>query len=406
MDKEQEDFIKTLQKNVAFQLSLTSKELFHSNFLAWLAEDKDTIGVFKELLQNCFGAEDLLSDESKDIIVKREYMNFDFCICDNEAPNKVRFVLENKFKSLPYKEQLEEYQEKIETSNKDSEIETSNKDSEPVHYCLLSLAQGYKDFGDWKVVTYEEYTEALRNANASKNNNSFKKQLINTYCDFIKTFSDHINESLKEVCDKDIVNPEAKWDVLTNHQEFCEIRCNDVWQKIVMQHCAKVLASKIKEVFGVEAIMAHSDKDIWQKKGTENQGKFFTMVNYFHGEAFLELKYLLPGKGILAFQQQGNHPLRIGFLAMSKKYIVTTPKKKKPKEWQNKVVKYINECGLQDFIKLKERPKKKGINTYKSFGSFYYDDLNDEVTSIEQTLDDMVTTLKRFIDSRKSSSKN
>lgn len=394
MDKNQ--FIEKLQNNVAFQLSLTSKELFHSNFLAWLAEDEATRGIFNELLQNCFEAKNLTFDPEK-MMVMREYKNFDFCICDNEAPNKVRFVLENKFKSLPYKEQLEEYQEKV---------EALNKDSEHVHYCLLSLAQGYKDFGDWKVVTYEEYAEALRKANESKNNNPFKKELINTYCDFIKTFSDHIKESLKEVCDKDIVNPDAKWDVLTNHQEFCEIRCNDVWQKIVMQHCAKVLASKIKEDFGVEAIMAHSDKDIWQKKGTENQGKFFTMVNYFHGEAFLELKYLLPGKGILAFQQQGNHPLRIGILAMREDYRTTTSKKTNPKKWQREVVKCINECGLQDYIKLKERPKKKGINTYKSFGSFYYDDLNDEVTSIEQTLNKMVTTLKRFINSRKSSSKN
>ena len=393
---DQKNFIKTLQDNVAFQLSLTSKELFHSNFLAWLAEDKDTIGVFKELLQNCFGAEGF-DFKQYDMTVKREYMNFDFCICDNKDSNKVRFVLENKFKSLPYKEQLEEYQEKV---------ETSNKDSEPVHYCLLSLAQGYKDFGDWKVVTYEEYAEALRKANESKNNNLFKKELINTYCNFIKTFSDHIKESLKEVCDKGIVNPDAKWDVLTSHQEFCEIRCNDVWQKIVMQHCAKILANKIKDVFGVEAAMAHSDKDIWQKKGTENQGKFFTMVNYFHGEAFLELKYLLPGKGILAFQQQGNHPLRIGILAMREDYRTTTSKKTNPKKWQREAVRCINECGLQDYIKLKERPKKKGINTYKSFGSFYYDDLNDEVTNIEQTLDDMVTTLKSFIDSRKSSSKN
>ena len=393
---DQKNFIKTLQDNVAFQLSLTSKELFHSNFLAWLAEDKDTIGVFKELLQNCFGAEGF-DFKQYDMTVKREYMNFDFCICDNKDSNKVRFVLENKFKSLPYKEQLEEYQEKV---------ETSNKDSEPVHYCLLSLTQGYKDFGDWKVVTYEEYAEALRKANESKNNNLFKKELINTYCNFIKTFSDHIKESLKEVCDKGIVNPDAKWDVLTSHQEFCEIRCNDVWQKIVMQHCAKILANKIKDVFGVEAAMAHSDKDIWQKKGTENQGKFFTMVNYFHGEAFLELKYLLPGKGILAFQQQGNHPLRIGILAMREDYRTTTSKKTNPKKWQREAVRCINECGLQDYIKLKERPKKKGINTYKSFGSFYYDDLNDEVTNIEQTLDDMVTTLKSFIDSRKSSSKN
>lgn len=44
MNKEQEAFVKGLKNNVAFQLSLSSKELFHSNFLAWLAEDDDPRG--------------------------------------------------------------------------------------------------------------------------------------------------------------------------------------------------------------------------------------------------------------------------------------------------------------------------------------------------------------------------
>lgn len=34
MTKEQEDFVKELKANAIFQLSLSSKELFHSNFLA------------------------------------------------------------------------------------------------------------------------------------------------------------------------------------------------------------------------------------------------------------------------------------------------------------------------------------------------------------------------------------
>ena len=36
-------FVEELQNNPIFQLSLSSKELFHSNFLAWLAEDKNTV---------------------------------------------------------------------------------------------------------------------------------------------------------------------------------------------------------------------------------------------------------------------------------------------------------------------------------------------------------------------------
>lgn len=57
MTKEQEDFVKELKANAIFQLSLSSKELFHSNFLAWLAEDDTTRGVFNELLHSCFGVD-------------------------------------------------------------------------------------------------------------------------------------------------------------------------------------------------------------------------------------------------------------------------------------------------------------------------------------------------------------
>lgn len=44
------DIVETLQNNPIFQLSLSSKESFHSNFLAWLAEDKNTRGIFNQLM--------------------------------------------------------------------------------------------------------------------------------------------------------------------------------------------------------------------------------------------------------------------------------------------------------------------------------------------------------------------
>ena len=43
-------FVEKLNNNPIFQLSLSSKELFHSNFLAWLAEDKNTQALFKKIL--------------------------------------------------------------------------------------------------------------------------------------------------------------------------------------------------------------------------------------------------------------------------------------------------------------------------------------------------------------------
>ena len=124
------DIVETLQNNPIFQLSLSSKELFHSNFLAWLAEDKNTRGIFNQLMQVWLN-DPIWEFKEEEMMVKREYKNFDFCICqkvrnyhikkeeedeiqeEKYIPGAIIFVLENKFKSLPYKEQLENYHKKV-----------------------------------------------------------------------------------------------------------------------------------------------------------------------------------------------------------------------------------------------------------------------------------------------------
>lgn len=299
MNQEQEAFVKELKNNVAFQLSLSSKELFHSNFLAWLAEDDATRDVFNELLHTCFGVDWDFDPDT--LMVKREYKNFDLCICEKiknpnvekvklgteeeYMPGRILFVLENKFKSIPYEEQLIKYQKHISELNKGTDTQTN--------YILLCLTESFTGNGNWKFVTYSQYIEALSKANKKLQANSCYHELIEKYCNFIKLFSEHIKKCLKEeICDKDTILPTAQWSSLIDHQEFYAIRCYDVWQKIVMQHCACIFAKMVKKEFGknTEVIMAHSDRDIWQKYGTENKGKFFTMVNFFHGEALLELK--------------------------------------------------------------------------------------------------------------------
>ena len=104
-------FVEKLNNNPIFQLSLSSKELFHSNFLAWLAEDKNTQTLFKKSLSTWLG-EDTFDYNTDCMEVKREYKNFDFSICekiinDEESETgKIRLVLENKFKSIAYNNTL------------------------------------------------------------------------------------------------------------------------------------------------------------------------------------------------------------------------------------------------------------------------------------------------------------
>ena len=56
-----EDIIEKLKNNAMFRLSLTSNELFHSNFLAWVFE------IYKKECADIFEIPEL-----KDAVIKRE----------------------------------------------------------------------------------------------------------------------------------------------------------------------------------------------------------------------------------------------------------------------------------------------------------------------------------------------
>lgn len=165
--------LEDLKKNPIFQLSLSSKELFHSNFLYWLATTEELIPIFCATINGLLSPNDSLFIEvdgtwkikdgtkcipfSDQCVVLREYNNFDLCICeiknspkkqtkstitvvedgeqdtssintdeqnssldeiDKEKAGKVLFVLENKFKSICTCKQLDEYNQKILKLNK------------------------------------------------------------------------------------------------------------------------------------------------------------------------------------------------------------------------------------------------------------------------------------------------
>ena len=119
-----------LKKSPMFKLSLSSKELFHSNFLEWLSNvDQD---AFKKLILKMAGIAEKSYRWPDVWRVKREYNNFDLCIVAYDQYNKknederidddddfrILFVIENKVKSIPYKEQLERYSQEAAEKNK------------------------------------------------------------------------------------------------------------------------------------------------------------------------------------------------------------------------------------------------------------------------------------------------
>ena len=124
--------LECLEKSTMFHMSLGSKELFHSNFLHWLAENY--WDFFIEVMHKLAGLESfwwenvngpngkIYSQNNNNLKVLRENRNFDLSIyildseiVDEEEKKQIWIpvlVLENKVKSLPYKEQLDSYTKK------------------------------------------------------------------------------------------------------------------------------------------------------------------------------------------------------------------------------------------------------------------------------------------------------
>lgn len=230
-----------LKKSPMFNLSLSSKELFHSNMLAWIAEDEDTKDLFVEILK-LFGVEETQAQDfaekirKDEYMVLREYKNFDLCICEKEtASNTVKgykegqilLVLENKFKSIPYKAQLEKYQQKA--------YDLNNPKAYP-HCVLLSLTQNAYEFDfntnpfkvencDWHYVSYEKYAELLLNDSSVKD---FKAQVIKDYANYIKEFSNYLSQNLPQFITS------GKWtSTLAPNEDLKPIRMDDIWQKLI-----------------------------------------------------------------------------------------------------------------------------------------------------------------------------
>lgn len=92
-----EKVLDPLSKNILFSL----KELFHSNFWAWLMRK------YPQIFLEVFIGKTINQPK-----ILREHENFDLYITNNNDENDT-FVIENKFISMPFKCQLEKYDDKL-----------------------------------------------------------------------------------------------------------------------------------------------------------------------------------------------------------------------------------------------------------------------------------------------------
>lgn len=173
-----EDYIKAieyLKSSPMFNLSLSSKELFHSNFLYWIYITNK--GVFKELMKE-LGASTNDWGQDEDWEVKREYLNFDLSIVsNNQKKEKLFLVIENKVKSIPTAYQLEKYNDKIEKKK--------HKDVKKILLSLTKPCENCKKVNGWEWKDYNTIADFL--IDNKEKFVDYKRDIVKDYAKFVKS---------------------------------------------------------------------------------------------------------------------------------------------------------------------------------------------------------------------------
>lgn len=456
----------SLKANPIFQLSLASKELFHTNFLYWLATTEDLRHVFCKIVNNMLGDNPLFTEENdkwkigndvfndSNFVVLREYNNFDLCICkvkstnnsteddkttqecnldsndsneiDKDRAGEIILVLENKFKSVCSREQLDRYNEKIleynlkyykhrvcsklnisscQKNKKDDIIEKLSKENMP-KLILLSLTKEFvekesiKKLNEkevqitskitytfsglkWHLANYEELANSLKNNTIQDN---FTSQLINHYASFIEFFSKGLNDKLNEL------KSDSKWGDIYEPCEFDTIRCRDIWQKNIMHKYAQELAKKILEKNkSYEIDFDSSDSHTFDKEEWNNNQKIYIGIYFSHGNAALEIKCRIFKNMMYCIQQQGK--LCEGIVVFqdeknSPDEIKKSKKKEDKDEWKGNVVSFLKNKGI-------DVDANPDIHSYQSNNGFYYQIKN--IDKVNDTLEYMVNKVISYI---------
>lgn len=249
MNETTTEAFKTLKESPLFNLSLSSKELFHSNMFYWICE---TYGyVLGPILAKQIGIE---AEHIKE--TKREKLNTDLII---RFKNNTKVVIENKVKSIPNPAQLKKYEQKIPGITK---------------FVLLSLFEPSFEAvsTNWKHIDYRDYCKILeelisklendQNGDTDKPDFAYHLSLLKDYTKFTAALV-----AITETITIDFEN--GLFDFHKNHSQYQEIRLHDLYTKRIYS----LILSKLTQLLPPE-------KDNWH-----------THINYLNGKGIISIEY-------------------------------------------------------------------------------------------------------------------
>ena len=358
--------LQKLKESPMFQLSLGSKELFHSNFLYWLWKAEPD--AFWKIMEQF----DIRISDKDSLEVKREWKHFDLSIVhvhkkeDTVVFDDVLAVIENKVKSVPRKDQLEEYSKTIAAIDKNG-----------CKKILLSLIES--DWGKtegWDNYSYEKYKDIIKQIlDSSIVGDTYNRSIITDYYNMIEALAtfkkEWIHERFASMRYLDIFdNPSIN--------DYKELRINDLRHKIIY---SKMFA-ELKEKLDIESETGvGTTKEIFEKRHNLTIG--YGMTN---ATGLIEAKVRINDKYLLGIQIQGNQYRHFIEFSSSKNV-----KELKPEEFQD-----LFGCVKNFKIRNKETCSYKNNEGEKTF-QYVYRRIGEDET-IEEVVNNVVDDVKFLID--------
>ncbi len=282
-------FVK-LQESPMFQLSLSSKELFHSNFLYWIWHISPA--MFQYIITQLYNSAEgttQLNEWPEEFDVLREHLNFDLCVTygkENHKTAKVWLVIENKVKSIPSHAQLEGY----------------SKISTDARHLLLSLSTMFpnrdKILGlSWGITDYGMLGNILNDCISSNqfNLNSYHAAIISDYANFVSALHE-LQNSWQIKMDERFI-PE---------EHLYSLRINDLQEKHRFSNLFAELKNALKYRLHIDAIECSSREEIFTKGHSAHDKNIFIGWGMTRTQGLLEAKIIVEENVVLLVQIQGN----------------------------------------------------------------------------------------------------
>ena len=277
-----------------FQLSLGSKELFHSNFLYWLWKAEPD--AFWKIMEQF----DIRISDKDSLEVKREWKHFDLSIVhvhkkkDTVVFDDVLAVIENKVKSVPRKDQLEEYSKTI-----------AAIDKKGCKKILLSLIES--DWGKtegWDNYSYEKYKDIIKQIlDSSIVGDTYNRSIITDYYNMIEALA-----TFKKEWTHERFASMRYLDIFDNPSinDYKELRINDLRQKMIFSKMFSILEQELGKKLGKENLKKGKTVEQILSETKTEEIKLAIGFGMTNATGFIDIKVNIENKYILGIQLQGD----------------------------------------------------------------------------------------------------